>query len=425
MLRSSVRRAVPLAAATVLALAFSASAATSYNNEITFATAGAEGNFDLDSQVPNGSGATWSVASQTDWDTTNGTPHFFKVRTVLGTIANSGFQMSSPTLINTYDTTDDPDDGGTKILGWAHETASMAYDSYHSKWVVVYSSMPKHQPDTDHVYGKNEVKYGWLARKVFNNTSGQTAPDLTNATSVKEDRIICGGGSTGCSNTLYSATSGWAQGTPTNYNWIDPTNGPCASYPTNCSNGRYYIAWTEPGLIADSSGNVFMSITGIFDADTSSGTDYRGDVHYFKSTDSGATWTWIAKTLDYLDASAGDWSDNYSYFTASSLWWDGSNLRLVVTQTDIDEGSTDKNALYKGQKELKFTSLTSGVVNKTSGRPTVYWCGDYSGSIHRGAGGYYPPTGQHQMSILFPDGEGATSPKVKDFHVYEANGTDC
>jgi hypothetical protein len=365
----------------------SAAAAATTLNPVTFRPSGSDGNADLDIQVdnqrPGRLRAYWGVVSTVDFDKKG----YFHVRTDIGSVATGSLTMGNARRINGNATSTDPVTP-FDTLDWVHETPSMAYDPVTKKWVVIYYSYPKQHPTSIDILGNALPQYSWIARKVIPNRTGisYSKPNLTKIP-TKEDRVLC---ATACSGALYNSTASWAQGTPQAVGTIDGVN---------------YILYTEPGIIADAAGHIWMSITGMHNIGTMTSPDFVGDVLLFKSTNDGASWTFIARTLNYTDAT----QVGASYYSGSQLHVLGSNVYLDVSP------ALSSNGTYHGLVEFKYTSLSKGTVVRNGSYPRAYYSANDPSCPQVGSGGYFPPTGRHQMTIV------CSGQQNHAFKVYEAN----
>jgi len=387
-MRYSIPLFVALLASTILPITGSlpgAQAATVLN-PITFRPSGADGNADLDIQGDNGrSGprkAYWGVVSTVAFDKKG----YFHVRTEIGSVATGSLTMRIASRINGNATSADPA-SPIDTLDWVHETASMAFDAVRRTWVVVYYSYPKQHPTSNNIYGNALPQYSWIARKVIPNRTGTSylRPNLDKIP-VKEDRVLC---ASACSGALYNSTGSWAKGIP---------------QPSGAIDGVNYIVYTEPGIIADAAGHIWMSITGMHNTGTIANPDFVGDVLLFESTDDGASWKFIARTLNYTDAA----QVGASYYTGSQLHEIGSHVYLDVSP------ALSSNGTYHGLVEFKYTSLSDGTVVHSGPYPKAYYSAGDPSCPQVGSGGYFPPTGRHQITIV------CTGRPTRAFKVYEA-----
>ncbi|HUY65302.1 MAG TPA: hypothetical protein VMV06_00655 [Acidimicrobiales bacterium] len=389
LIRYSIPLLVALIASTILAITGSPSGAQAATalNPITFRPSGADGNADLDIQRANGrSGprqAYWGVVSTVGFDRKG----YFHVRTEIGSVATGSLTMGIAGRINGNATSTDPA-SPIDTLDWVHETPSMAYDAVRKTWVVVYYSYPKQHPTMNDVYGNALPQYSWIARKVIPNRTGISylRPNLDKMP-AKEDRVLC---ATACSGALYNSTRSWAKGIPQSVGTMD---------------GVTYILYAEPGIIADAAGHIWMSITGMHNIGTVANPDFVGDVLLFKSTNDGASWKFIARTLNYTDAA----QVGASYYTGSQLHEIGSNVYLDVSP------ALSSNGTYHGLVEFKYTSLSNGTVVHRGSHPKAYYSANDPSCPQVGSGGYFPPTGRHQMTIV------CTGQSTHAFKVYEAD----
>jgi hypothetical protein len=145
-----------------------------------------------------------------------------------------------------------------------------------------------------------------------------------------------------------------------------------------------------------------MSITGMHNIGTTAQPDFVGDVLLFKSTNDGASWTFIARTLNYTKAA----HVGASYYSASQLHRIGAR--------DLDVSPALSNGTYHGLVEFKYTSLSNGTVVRNGPYPQAYYSANDPSCPQVGSGGYFPPTGRHQMTIV------CSGQQTHAFKVYEA-----
>ena len=349
-------------------------------NRITFTDAGPLGNFDADMAVDNTlaapNGGVYGTHSYT-WRDTDG---LFQVRNYLGfAFDSSPRHLYSVGQLNSNHRYNDPIEGN---IGWAHETSTVAYNPTTKKWVFFWMTFPKKLNDTP--YDENLVAYGWIGRKTADNVATSAHPDPNLSTlSTHETRMWKG---TGYTNRLQATTDSWATGDPV--------------LPPFPAGSPSYLAFAEPG--ATYVGNTLYLIVA---AHRQSGSSFPADLHLFKSTNDGTSWTHVKKVLDASVASQFNFT--FSYFTAPSLYTTATGKqRLMVTPSNF-LGS------YRGVLEFEFTDINTGNLVLQNNKPKIFNSvpdNYYSG--HFGAGSWHPGLNRIQFSKHV---DGQTDP----FRVFE------
>ncbi len=352
--------------------------------EISFPAPGGgnKGNFDLDLAVDNhvsgAQAATYGTHSQTSVDTAG----YFLVRNRLGKVLDANPRVVSDVVaLNDNHATFDLFEGD---LRWTHEVSTVAWDPITRKWHVFWHTFPKTHPAASPPYGKNKVQFGWIGMKTMSNIGGSSHPDPNLSTlSAKETRLFRG---KTYDARLQPSTDAWAQATPS-----DPVPG-----------NTKYTAYSEPAAYNDN-GVLYVSMTG-FSCPTP--LTCAGDVIMVRSTDGGATWSFVGVTLAAADAARFD--ARYTNFTASAIYRSPSDgtLRLIVSP--VGRGTLGAGT-YQGILEFEFTSLVAGtVVRDATGKPvTRFEIPPEGSSVFTGAGSFHHGTGnrslgRHQLGDTLP-----------------------
>lgn len=339
-------------------LIISAVAYAATSTRFTFAPAGPNGNFDMDMAVyrSQGTPGTYATHSYVYQDSLGKD----LIQTYMGFVSNSSlYNVSNVAQLNTITS------GTDSIIGeyrWVHEVSTLGWNPVSKKWVFFWMTYPRNGASSD----DRKFAYGWMARKTMDNTTNNYPDPSTSTLSSKEDRVFVG---SGYDNRLQSVSDPWAQGTPSKL--VVP--------------GDKYLLYTEPGVIYDSDGVLYMAVTGMY----LSGTTALGDIILIKSTDDGLTWTYVSCLLTPGDASYIN--SGYSFFTASALYKTSTGAyRIIVSPQSSMSG------LYAGLREFQFSDLGTGTLNKdANGHPILTF--SYATSTflfnHNGAGSFHYGTG--------------------------------
>lgn len=386
--------AVVASCALVVGLSRSAQAAD--ETTISFSGAGSPtfGFGDLEQNVRDTSSRTtdWSVFSTVNagtaycvgtglsppcspGDTTNYLPD---VQTDIGSTdyATSPLTVNYARQLNSVHVETDPvSPGGYGTLDWVHETATATWappgdpgGGSHGTWYTLWHTYPRAgdtlTSSSCSRTGDGLFNLGWIGLEALPNDSSVSYPLPLAQSSLPQDssghpgyetRLFAGTDWDSTDSGRIGSTSDWSTGLP-------------ARPPTGLSSDPY-DAWSEPSVLYDpGSGSLLVVMTGreAGPMDTYGCPTSVGDIWLFSYSFSTSTWSTGCKLLDHTWASLYGNSlvpnANYTYLTASSLFWDPSvsgQLDMVVSPVDrVDRPSGGPVDVYNG--ELLFGLGGSG-----------------------------------------------------------------
>lgn len=357
------------------------------------------GNFDLDLTVNNGlplyTGLNGTFGTHS---ATNDVSGWFEVNTRLGVVLTT----SSPTYVHDFGALnqatvlDDADSPWGMDGRWVHETPTVVYNPVTEQWHSFWHTFPKSHPftsspsdpwriiptggcdvNTAEPHGKNFTSYGWIGGKTWDNTVN-AFPDPDMGTVPADETVLFLGNVWGQDQEDLLATTDFTTG----------------SGIEDFIPGDPYQAYSEPGAIVGPDGTVYLAMTGYW----CDGDDVYGDV-VLMAMDIYGTWTYVDTVLTATFAqAAGDYlSQDWAYFTASSLHYHDGDIHLMVTPVGANGSSYP--GMYLGVIEFEFDDIETGaLVVDGYGSPIVVDAELAGTGQFAGAGTFNPSTAEHAMA---------------------------